>query len=304
MKIVKNEVVDYLSINVTQDEVVWDALASYAFGDIVRVGNFLYTFASKIKTNTTQSPDIEYEQNKSTFSIWQSKKPTNYYAMLDGETRTQTENSDEIIFELANDRYDSFALLGLDATFVMIELVDTITAEVYITEEFDLIDRTNRIDAYTHYFLPIELKRSVYYNQISLLPSTKLKVTIRKTGSIAKCGRLVFGNSYNLGFTLYGLTLGFQSNSRFNTNSFGETELLQVSSLPVETYPVRVPTSKASSIKQKRAEWDAVPLLFIGDETENSNVDNLLVFGYFSKWDMTINTPTISNCSMTIKGLL
>lgn len=304
MKLVKNEVSDYLSINVTKDEIEWNVANVYNRRDEVRYGNFIYVYAGEDGTNTTLTPQQIWERDKNTYAVWIEDRPTNYYAMLDGKTSTVTTAENELIFELDNNRYDTFALLRVEATTAKIELMDKDTDFVYQIFDFELLDRTDRIDAYTHYFLPIELRSSVYFDNIYLLGNTKLKVTLTNTGGTVKCGRLVFGNSYYLGDTQYGANLDFQSNSRFESDIFGNVSLKQISSQPIESYTVSVETGKIPSIKKKRTEVDATPALFVADESANSNLENLLVFGYFTNFSILADNPTRSTVTINIKGLL
>lgn len=304
MKLVKNETTDYLSINVLEDETEWLITDTYNKRDERRDGNFIYQYAGEDGENTELRPSEIWERDKNTYPIWIQLKPTNYYAMLDGKTSTQTVKTDELIFEIDNQRYDTFSLLGVDALSVTIELVDKTTGQVYQPFNFELLDRSQRIDAYTHYFLPIELRTNVFFEGIYLIGNTKLRVTITKTGDIAKCGRLVFGNSYFLGDTQYGSNLDYQSNSRFDTDVFGNVTLKQISSQPIESHTVSVLTSKIPSIKKKRKELDAIPTLFVADESENSQLENLLIFGFFTNFSIVANNATRSIASINLKGLL
>lgn len=303
MKVCKSAITDYLSINVAETEPEWTSGALFNYADEIRSGHFIYKYAGVDQTNTTDSPEVTYEQHKDAYSVWVRIRPTNYWAALDERGDTKTENADSLIIELDNRRCDTFAALGLECAAVTIELIDKTTSEVYYANAFNLLDRSARIDAYSHYFSPIELRTNIYDDSIPLLPNTKLKITIESQGGIAKVGRLVFGQSYYVGKTLYPATLDYQSYSRFNTDVFGNTELKQIASLPVETYLIRTEASKIPSLKQKRKEMDAVPILFIMDESPDSILENLLIFGYFSSAPIVAQNGTVADINVNIKGV-
>ncbi len=309
MKIVQNKITDYLSINVIEDGTQWTETMVFLYGAFARDGHFIYRYAGANNTNTVKSPYIDYETNKNLVPTWVLYTPTNYYAMLDGETATKTTGNlsvddGKLIFELANGRFDSFSLLGLVATNVIIELIDIPTDEVIYTESFNLLDRTDRVDAYSHYFNPITLVDSVYTDKIWLLPDSKLKVTIDNTGVIAECGRLVFGNGFFVGDTAYGGSLSQESYSIQSVDSFGKDTLIHRGSANIDTYTVRIPTSKIPALRKKGKSLDAVPILFIMDESEDSTVQNLLNFGYFRTFTMLLPNPISSTINLTIKGIL
>lgn len=304
MKIVKNETTDYLSINVTEDETQWLTSSVFNYGDYIRDGHFIYRYAGVENSNTEDSPSINYEANKNLVPTWVLYAPTNYYAMLDGETATKTSGGETLVFEILNNRYDSFSLLGLEATNVSIELRDITTEAIIQTINFDLLDRTDRIDAYTHYFNPIEPKTSVYTDSIYLVGNTKLKVTIINTGSIAKCGRLVFGSGYFAGETAYGANLSQESYSVRSTDLFGKDTLIQRGSANIDTYSIQIPTPKIPALRRKGKELDAIPILFIMDESVESTVQNLLNFGYYRSFSILLPNPVKSIINLTIKGIL
>ena len=66
----------------------------------------------------------------------------------------------------------------------------------------------------------------------------------------------------------------------------------------------KIPTNKIISVYDKRIEYDAIPLLFIADESSNSKLENLLLFGYFVSSPISIKNPVNSNIPIDIKGLL
>ena len=93
MKIVENKITDYLTINVTENETQWLITSLFEYGDYIRDGHFIYRYAGINNSNTDVSPYIDYETNKNLVPTWVLYGPTNYYAMLDGETSTRTISS-------------------------------------------------------------------------------------------------------------------------------------------------------------------------------------------------------------------
>ena len=304
MKIVENKITDYLTINVTENETQWLITSLFEYGDYIRDGHFIYRYAGINNSNTDVSPYIDYETNKNLVPTWVLYGPTNYYAMLDGETSTRTIGGETLIFELSNERYDSFALIGLAATSVTIELLDITTEDVIYTNSFDLLDRTDRVDAYTHYFLPIDLRDNVYDDNIYLIGNTKLKATITNTGSLAECGRLVFGSGFFVGDTQYGANLTQEMYSIQSVDVFGKDTLIKRGSANIDTHTVSIPTNKIPSLRKQAKVLEAIPILFVMDESEESELQNLLNFGYFRTFSMLLSNPKISIINLTIKGIL
>ena len=87
-------------------------------------------------------------------------------------------------------------------------------------------------------------------------------------------------------------------------DEFGNTTLVHRGSVNLDSYEVQVPTQKIPLLKRKAQELDAIPILFVMDESPTSNTENLLNFGYWHSFSMLIPNSVKSSISLTIKGIL
>lgn len=303
MKILKNRITDYISANFSENETAWDSAAIYNYADEVRDGHFIYKYAGANGTNTTDAPSID-SQKLPTERKWVQICPTNYFAMLDGVTSTQTKNTDTITIEIAVDNYDALSLLDVVAQSVSLELRDATTAEVFYTKTIGLLDYTGIVDFYSYCFEEIVFKPSVYIDDMPLVNNAILRIVIDNNGGEAACGRLVCGKTYYIGKTGYGVNLSQESYSKKDTDVFGNTTLIHSNSLNIDSYEVYVPTQSVPNIRRKFKELDAVALLFIMDENPNSQLENLLNFGFYQNFSIVIPDAALSTASLQIKGLL
>lgn len=300
MTICENRVIDYLTANFTENETAWDSTATYNYADEVRYGHYIYKYAGADGTNTVDDP---YVDSLKIDKKWVQIKPTNYYAMLDGKTSTQTKNANTIEITLQNLNYDVLALMELDAISVSVTLTDDLTSSVVYTKTVDLIDNSEVVDFMSYCFNEFRIKTSVY-ERPPFYSNATLRIIIDKTGSVAKCGRLVFGRSYYVGITGLGANLSLESYSKRETDVFGNVNLLHRDSVNYDSYEVTVLTTKIPTLRRKMKELDAIPTLFIMDENENSKVENLLNFGYWESFNILLKSAEVSTASFTIKGIL
>ena len=303
MKILQNKITSYLSANFTEDETAWLVGSMFNYSDEIRDGHYIYKYAGTTGTNTVDTPSLDYLKLPSERK-WIKIRPTNYYAMLDNETQTQTENTESIIITIATSNFDALSLLGLYAKDITIELTDNTTSEIVYTKNIDLIDTKAIIDFSTYAFNENQLLPSMYVDDIPLYVDGTLSITINNSGDTAKCGRLVCGRTYYIGDTGYGINLGQESYSTKETDVFGNTTLIHSNSLNLDSYEVNVPTNAIPNIRRRFKELDAVAILFIMDEKENSNLENLLNFGYYQSFNILIPNSVISTASLQIKGIL
>jgi len=302
MTIVENKVTSYITANFSETETAWSSGSVYSYGSEARDGHYIYAYSGADLTNTTASPSTFLQTDP--LCPWVLMRPSNYYAMLDGRTDSQTAVMNQIVIEIADDNYDYVALLDIDGISVAYELKDSLGNVVYTISQ-SLQDESSVVDFFTYCFNPFKFSRS----SLKVLPiygnGAKLKITLTNTtGYYAKIGRLVFGRSYFVGDTAMGGSLGLESYSIRNINVFGEYTATHIGAVNLDTFQVRVQTELIPNHKRKIIDLDAIPCLFIMDETINSNVENLLTYGTWQDFTTTHRGINYSYVSTTIKGIL
>lgn len=300
MKICENVITAYQSANFTEDETAWTSGAVFNNGDEIREGNFIYKYAGIDGTNSDVAPfDGSID--------WLLQRPSNYYAMLDSrpESRTsdQTVVADEIIVSIDLNNVDTIVLLNLDATTVNISIEDLNTSTIVYDMDFDLNDSTEIVDALSYYFSPFVFKQTVYAST-PLYGNARATITITKTGDFAKCGRLFAGQSYDLGITLFNVTQNLESYSIRQVDEFGTPTLRTRGSVYNSRFNILAPASRTENLKRKRKELDAIPILFIGDESESSIFENMLSYGLWEDATMQITNPVKTQMNLSVKELL
>lgn len=302
MKICENQVTDYASINIVENETLWLQTEVYNYADERRYGHYIYKYAGENGTNTEENPEFIFNRDKEIFPIWVKVRPTNYWAAIDGSTGTQTTNTSSIVMSFNISNYDTLSLLNLEAQAVHISLYDNDSMQEVYSNEVNMQDETGVIDGYTYCFSPFVFKPSLYIDDLPLYTDSTITITI--TNAVVKIGRIVLGRSYFVGDTEFGANLGIDSYSARDVDVFGNVSLVQRGSVNNDSLTVRVPTSKVASLRRKFKEVDAMPILFVSDESQDSNVDNLLNFGYWSSFNILIPNPVKSTASIGIKGIL
>ncbi|UTJ05386.1 hypothetical protein [Arcobacter roscoffensis] len=300
--LIKNEISDYLSINVSEDEQLWSSSDSYKYGDERRDGHFIYKYAGEDNSNTEESPSENSLKQK---PVWVNIGPTNYFAAIDGETSTQTKNDETLIFEISIKNYDSLALLTIDAIEAVIEMIDLSSDEIVYAETIDLIDDSEIIDDYTYMFNDFVASNAIY-RRLPIYSNAKIKVTLNNPGSKAACGRLVSGRSFYMGATGKGVNLGLESYSKKDVNEFGYAKLKHRGAINVDSYEIITKTAKIPMLRRKAKELDAIPILYVMDESKDSNLEHLLNFGYWENFSVLVESKkdNESIISFSLKGIL
>ena len=294
MKIVKNAITDYYSANFTEDEELWLVSGEYDNGQILRWGHYLYQYAGISGTNSEYNPIIDVDQ-------WEYYRVSNYSSMLLGGTSEQTEFPETIEIEFDIVRFDTIALLRLDADEVIIEITDTATSTVLQTNTYDLSYR--EVYSYTDYFFaPFIFNKRLFLN-IPFYIGARAKVTINKPGGIAKIGRLVAGRSISLGITLFGVTSDLTTTTKQTVTDFGTVVEEADTTYYTHNFSLIVESGKVEYLKDLRRDLSFVPLLFVGDEQDNSKFQNLLSFGTWESSSIPLDNASKSNMNLIAKEL-
>lgn len=297
MRILKNLITDYYYANFTEDETEWTSGSLYDNADEVRDGHYIYKYARVDGTNTATSPSLNPLS-------WYKSATSNYFSMLGDRTSEKTTVSGNLIVEIDISNYDTLSLLRVTGTQVDIQVTDLDTSLVVYTDSKTLANTEDIIDAYSHYFSDFEYFGSYYNNQIPLVGNARIRIEITSLDGISEIGRLVCGKSYNVGVTLFGTTETLESYSNIETDEFGTTTLVPRNAVYNSSHSIRIPSSKIPTLKRKRKELDAIPVLFIGDEELNSKFENLLSYGLWENADITIQRASFSDMDLTIKELI
>lgn len=295
MRIVKNEIMGFVSSNVTESETLWLATDLYNTLDERRYGHYMYVYSGLNGTNSATNPSIATD-------VWVKKSPTNYWAMLDGITSTQTSRADNITVEIATNNFDTLSLLEVEAKSIILTL--TVADTVVYTQTYYLQNESEVVDFFSYCFSDFIFKTSMYSQDIPLYLGGTLKIEIINPGLTAKCGRLVCGRSLYVGESKYGASLGLDSFSVKQKDEFGIETLVHRGAVNLDNYSIKIPTQKIPVLKKKMIEFDAIPLLFVFDESVNSKTEHLLNYGYYQNMSILLSNPVASTISLTVKGIL
>jgi hypothetical protein len=304
MMIVKNQVDSYLSSNFSETEPEWSPDETYMYGGEARDGHYIYKYSGSENTNTTWSPSHDTEESIGTGVVpsWVKVRPTNYYAMLDGKstTKTSVDGGIDVVFEA--DGAASIALLGVRGQSVTLTLTNNITSEVEYTEVIGMMDESHIVDFYTYCFEGFDYASSLF----RLFPvafDSSIRVQIENDLDVSECGIVVIGSPYYVGDAMWDVDFNLTSYSVKNTDDFGNDSLIHRGSSYTVDYDIVIDSGRIMAVNRKAKEWDAIPLLLVADEAEDSKYENLISYGYWKTFRTVLSGPMKSQCYISWKEI-
>ena len=284
------------SSNIPEDEYpTWVSAASYTALDKVIYNHKIYE-AILTHTGKTTTPDLDQLN-------WLDLGATNRYRMFDNIISSVSNKVGDIEFTLTpNQVIDSIALLNVNATTVRVVMTDPVFGVVYDRTK-ELRGSSEVIDYFSYFFAPLvslaDLKTAIFLDLPSH-PTATTTVYISSGVSEVEVGEVVYGVQTEVGRTNYGTAIGIKSFSRKETDEFGNVTVIKRKNSKYADYDVDIDNINLASVQRFFADIDSVPCVFVG----NPDMEELIVYGFYSDFKATISFTTVSKCTLRVEGLV
>lgn len=241
----------------------------------------------------TTTPDIDQVN-------WLYISHTNRYRMFDNVLYSTSERVGGIHFTLTpSQTVDSLAVLNVNAFSVRVVMTDPVLGVVY--DEIKTLDSTIIKDYYSYFFSPLTGREiTAVFTDLPSIPTATIDVYISSGDALVSVGEVVYGIKKVVGRTNYGTSIGIKSYSRKEVDEFGNVTVVKRKNSKYCEYDIDIDNYKLSDVQRFFSDIDSVPCVFIGNE----NMDELIVFGFYSEFNATISFPTVSKCTLRVEGLL
>lgn len=281
------------SSNITETEYpAWVSNTTYAIAARVIYQHKIYE-AVLGHTNTT-TPDLDLVN-------WMPISYTNRYRMFDNIISNTSSRTGGITFKLTPSQVvDSIVFLDVNAATVRVVMTDPVEGVVYDqTQVLSSVD--NVVDHYSYFFAPVGLKKiSALFLDLPSYPTATIDAYIDSGAALASVGEVIYGQQMVVGRTNYGTAIGIKSYSRKEIDEFGNVKVVKRKNSKFAEYDIDIDNYKLAEVQRYFAEIDSVPSVFIG----NSDLEELVVFGFYNDFKATISFPTVSKCSLRVEGLV
>jgi hypothetical protein len=283
------------SSNIPEDEhPVWVSGTSYTALDKVIYEHKIY---ERIVTGAgTTTPNLDQVN-------WLDSGYTNRYRMFDNIISSVSSRTGGIEFTLTpNQVINGIALLNVNASTVRVVMNDPIEGVVYDRTK-ELRSSSNVIDYYSYFFAPLinlgDLD-TVIFLDLPNKPTATITVYVSSGSGLVEVGEVVYGIQSVVGRTNYGTGIGIKSYSRKEVDEFGKVTVIKRKNSKYADYDVDIDNVNLARVQRLFADIDSVPCVFIG----NPEMEELIVYGFYSDFKATISFPTVSKCNLRVEGLV
>lgn len=250
-----------------------------------------------IVASTTSRPDIGAAADPPS---WLDLGAINRFKMFDEIISTETVNPLTIDVDITPGTIvNGAAFFGLSGNSITLTITDPLEGEVY-TQTRSLQDNTLIVDWYAYFFEDIAFLSDMVFLDLPSYGSATINALIDGGAGDAKCGEVVIGKQRNLGVTNFGTSVSIIDYSVKNTDEFGNTIITTRAFSKRADYDVTVNTSAVSSVQKALADIRTTATVFVGDENRPETV----VYGFYRQFNIVLSTPSISDCSLEVEGLV
>jgi hypothetical protein len=209
-------------------------------------------------------------------------------------------NSIEYILSDSASNITSVALFGLVGLSANVTVTDAVVGEVY-NQTISLTDNRNISDWYTYFFEEQVQKEEAQFLNIPPYIGSDVKITVTNaTGSNAQLGQAVIGFLSELGLTSYGTSISIEDFSRKETDAFGNFIIVERAFSQLADFNVRFETASARRLQATLAQYRAIPIVYIGSE---DTAYGTTIYGFYRRFDLTLETPSLSFGAIEVEGL-
>lgn len=284
------------STNITEDDhPVWASGTTYVDGDLVIYEHNRYE--SLINSNTGNQPDTSLNE-------WLLLGATNRFRPFDEKLSDKCSNPEIITYTFNNNstNIDGVALFNLVGSTVRVEVIDGTDGTVY--DQTKTIIDTSGVSNYFEYFFSVTdvQKFEIIFGDMPFYPNAQTRVTvIANPGVNAEVGQIVLGTVSNLGLTVYNSTLSIEDYSRKDRDAFGNPIIVERAFANLVEFDVKIDTNKARYVQKTLSDRRAKPTVYFASEDTKFGAT---VYGYFRRFDITISTPSLSEATIEVEGLV
>lgn len=287
MRFIKQEITSYTSPTVTPEYADWSPLTTYAVGTNVLHGNYIWKNSFTANLNNEPLEDSPY---------WVKYDTSNYYSLIDTQSKTTTDVvGNDLIVTFPLGYIDTLAIGYYTAQTILIENLDDL-GNVLTSQAITQSVNEDVFDYFDYIYEPYSTSTDKAKFFRIVRAGTQLRVSfLRGIYPAISVGFLVGGSSVNMGRTVEGVKMGWNSFSLRNTDEFGIMSITKRAAQDLIDFETSVDTVSLMSLRRKAKQYKDEIVAFIVDDTESSIFENIVTLGVMQEMQ-----PVATNNDKTI----
>jgi hypothetical protein len=284
--------------NITEaDYAVWNSGTSYVVGDRV-----ISTVTHRIYEALVDNSNVDPTGTPTAPPKWFDIGATNRWKAFDQKISDLVTNTTSIEYTLSSlsSNVTAVALFGLKGAEANVTVTEPTGTEVY-NQTVTLQDNTNIIDWFTYFFEEQVSQEEALFLDIPPYIGSSVEVSVTSpSGTTVEMGQLVVGLLSEVGATTYGTSISIEDYSRKEVDTFGNFVVVERDFAQLVDFDIQFETQNARKIQRTLAEYRATPIVYLGSEDTSYGTT---VYGFYRRFDLTLEGPSLSFGAIEVEGL-
>ena len=263
---IRQEIAGFTYSNIVSTVPEYNPATNYILGDMVRVGNYEY----KSLYGTVALPNIGKDPLSNLGTSWFEYGSSNMYACLDSYPETKTVWEGDGVCEFLRGQKDTLGIGAFDATKITIEYRDSLD-NILENEEILFSNSVGVYDEWTYGYAEFTSNTiNTLYLPLKLI-GKKIRVIFQNDGKSTSCGFLTAGRAVYVGDTIEGVNF---PDKRTGNRTVPTADFSTI----IDNNLLMIKINEAKKLINET-------MLFIIDESENSQHSNMVFLGTITKVD-------------------
>jgi hypothetical protein len=286
-----------LTENDADDAPLYDPAHTYAAGDRVRRAETHRVYESNVAGNLGNTP----EQNATGDTAkWLDLRPTNKWAMFDGDTSTQSAAASTLTVVLRPGAINALYGAGIDADLVQVCVQDAPGGDIILNYS-EALEASAPGDYDEYFWGRFKPKTDFLVTGVDQYHQCVVTVTLTKTAGTVKCGVLLAGDQIPLAASQRGAKAKPRSYSYIKTDDFGNTTIKRrraTTDLSGTAWVERAEASWVEGVIQRVL--DVPVVVIVSDDAQDYGLRGYGLLSAEISWDQ----PQDCLLSFSLQGLI
>lgn len=234
------------------------------------------------------------EMGDSNQVTWLDLGPTNRYGMFDGQGGTETRQATLIDVTIQPPSpVDTVGFFGLHADELRVKVLSPFGDTLY--------DQT--FDLHLPALNPLESVQRVSDRAVYNLPAVegmRIQAQISVTSGDVACGLMLPSIAKSIGTTQVGSSVGIIDFSKKELDEFGRPFIVKRRYSKRGTFNLSIPNNLVDAVHKSLSGYRAEPVGWVGSD----DLQSTMIYGWYRDFDIVIQGPTVSTCSLSVEGLI
>lgn len=304
MQFVRQEIEAFSYSNITELYNVWSPSTTYTLElDENNLTNASMVYYNGFYWRSLNNVNLNHNPELTENIYWFKHSISNRQAMLDLSSQSKSiKNGSDLIVIFPQGDINTLGIGNYTAANVTVEVLASDMSTVLST--FNTANHTNDdvIDYWTYIYSDYNTEADIATKLTLSVQGSYIRVTFHQGAgfSYTSCGFLVGGYPIFMGNTQWGINFSYNSFASKEFDRLGALTIVKGATQDLVDFECDIETSYINTVRRSIKNVYNDIVMFILDEREDSQYENLLTLGVIQDASVIMSNPTLSTISYSI----